>query len=41
VCEYKCKWASDKKEDEDIIRAACLECGHQGLFALEEIKNEI
>ena len=33
-CEYKCK-----KEDEDIIRASCLPCGHQGLFTLEEIKK--
>ena len=38
VCDWKCEYESDKKEDEDIIRAACLPCGHQGFFTLEEIK---
>ena len=30
-----------KPEDEDIIRASCLPCGHQGLFTLEVIKERV
>ena len=37
VCNYKAEYEG-KPEDEDIIRASCLACGHQGLFTLEEIK---
>jgi len=38
VCNYKAEYKG-KKEDENIIRASCLPCGHQGLFTLEKIKE--
>ena len=38
ICNYKCKFEG-KPEDEEIIRAACLPCGHQGMFTLEEIEE--
>ena len=34
ICAFKREYESDKKEDESIIRASCLPCGHQGLFKL-------
>ena len=37
VCEYKAIYEIKTQEDEDIVRAACLPCGHQGLFTLTEI----
>lgn len=36
VCDYKAK-IEGKPEDENIINATCLPCGHQGAFTLEEI----
>ncbi len=40
VCNYKAEVSSEKREDEDIIRAACLPCGHQGLFKLKLLSNK-
>ena len=40
VCGYKCLWYPKSKEEVDIIRAACLPCGHQGLFTLEETDED-
>lgn len=40
VCGYK--WSYPDNMDEDIIRASCAPCGHQGVFLVERIeKNEI
>ena len=40
VCNFKGEYESDNPEDEDIIRATCLPCGHQGLFTLEKMEEK-
>ena len=41
ICKYKAELESDDKNAENIIRATCLPCGHQGMFTLERIKEKI
>lgn len=38
ICGYKCLYEIKSSDDENIIRATCLPCGHQGLFKLKKIK---
>ena len=37
ICHSKILWENG---DEDIIRATCLPCGHQGLFNLKELSKK-
>jgi hypothetical protein len=38
VCGYQWYWEDDT--DEDIIRASCAPCGHQGLFKVDNQRKE-
>jgi len=37
ICD--CRWAYDITVEEDIVRATCAPCGHQGLFEVNRGEN--
>jgi len=40
VCGAKTEWLIRTKKQEDIVRASCLDCGHQGLFTLKSFEKK-